>query len=345
MWGFPLSVFVFIICVTVIGVAGVRLTVVADKLAEATGLGEALMGAVFVGAMTSLSGSITSITAAAQGHAQFAVSNAVGGIGVQMTFLAIADISYRKANLEHAAASEQNLIQTSLLLVLLILLLVAMTGPRPFFLTIHPITFFALGAYVFGLHLIRQAGKQPMWWPRRTRETFEEDKARGEFLEKGSPSFALWGRFFILAVIVAASGWALARAGISITLATGLSETFVGAIFTAASTSIPELVVALSAVKRGALNLAVGDIVGGNTFDTLIIGASDLVFFEDSIYHAVSIQEAYLLALSAFLSAVLLMGLLRREKHGLANIGLESVLIFIGYFSGIFFLFLGGEGI
>ncbi|GGY53542.1 hypothetical protein [Parvularcula lutaonensis] len=48
----------------VILLAGIRLSAVADKLADRTGLGEALVGSVLLGAATSLSGLTTSVSAA-----------------------------------------------------------------------------------------------------------------------------------------------------------------------------------------------------------------------------------------------------------------------------------------
>ncbi len=90
-----------------------------DQLADRTGLGEATAGAVLLGAATSLSGSVLSVTAAYRGHPELAASNALGGIAVQTFFLAIADMVYRRANLEHAAASAPNMMQNGLLIRLL----------------------------------------------------------------------------------------------------------------------------------------------------------------------------------------------------------------------------------
>ncbi|MDJ0594293.1 MAG: hypothetical protein QNJ72_30680 [Pleurocapsa sp. MO_226.B13] len=101
----PISVALFIFAAVVIASVGVKMSQVSDRLADLTGWGEAVMGAVFLGGSTSLSGIVTSVTAAAGGHAELAVSNAIGGIAAQTAFLAIADIFYKKANLEHAAAS------------------------------------------------------------------------------------------------------------------------------------------------------------------------------------------------------------------------------------------------
>ncbi len=99
------GVALYIFCTLAIGIVGTFLTRQADRLADITGLGEALMGAIFLGAVTSLSGIATSVTAAAQNLPELSVRNAIGGIAVQTFFLAIADITYKKGNLEHASAS------------------------------------------------------------------------------------------------------------------------------------------------------------------------------------------------------------------------------------------------
>lgn len=47
-----------------------------------------------------------------------------------------------------------------------------------------------------------------------------------------------------------------------------------------------------------------------------------------------------MIGLTMLMVAILLMGLLRREKHGLANIGFESVLVFVVYLLGVAALFV-----
>jgi len=82
-WTLSQSIVVFSVCALVIAIAGTRITRVVDQLADRTGLGEATTGAVLLGAATSLSGSVLSVTAAYRGHPELAVSNALGGIAVQ----------------------------------------------------------------------------------------------------------------------------------------------------------------------------------------------------------------------------------------------------------------------
>ena len=81
-WTLSQSIVIFSICALVIAIAGTRITRVVDQLADRTGLGEATAGAVLLGAATSLSGSVLSVTAAYRGHPELAVSNALGGIAV-----------------------------------------------------------------------------------------------------------------------------------------------------------------------------------------------------------------------------------------------------------------------
>ncbi len=337
---FWLGVAVFLAATAVIGIAGVAMTAAADRLADAARLGEALMGALFVGATTSLSGTVTSIAAAAEAHADLAVSNAIGGIAVQTAFLGIADLTYRRVNLEHAAASVANLTQGTLLVSLLAIPLVTMSMPEVAVYGVHPVSILLLLAYAGGLRLISRAQAAPMWLPRRTAETREDVPA--EPPAAGAALVRLWLRFAVLAGTVGIAGYAVAEAGVEIAARTGLTETVVGGLFTATSTSLPELVVVLAAVRRGALTLAVGDILGGNSFDVLILAFSDFAYRDGSIYHVLTGSHVFLISVPILMTGVLLLGMLRREKHGIANIGFESVLVLALYVGAFAVLFATG---
>ena len=326
----------FVAAAVVIGVCGTLVTGRAERLARDTGLGQAIMGAVFLGAMTSLSGLITSLTAAYDGHPQLAVSNAVGGIAVQTTFLALADILYRKANLEHAAAAEANLVQGAMLVVLLALPLLAGYTPDYILLGMHPVSPLLVGVYLFGLRLVSGAYHAPMWQPRSTDKTRSEEEPRRRPAHRHL--LGLWATFLLLALLVAMAGWVIARAGLSIAAHTGLTEGVVGTLFTATTTSLPEGVIAVAAVRRGALTLALGDIIGGNTFDVLFLAFSDLLYRNGSLYHAVTPVQSFWLSLSLLMAAVLLLGLIRREEHGIGNIGFESFLVLVFYLGGVLLL-------
>ncbi|MCB1765901.1 MAG: sodium:calcium antiporter [Candidatus Competibacteraceae bacterium] len=263
---------------------GVRIARVADRLSDVTGWGEAIFGAVLLGGATSLPGIVTSVTTAGQGHPELSVSNAIGGIAAQTAFLALADMSYRHANLEHAAASIENLVQGALLVTLLALPLAAMGGPELAIGGIHPVSLLILAGYIFGLHLTSQAREAPLWHPQKTRETRLDTPSPEIQHTPQREVIELWAGFGALALIIATAGYLVAQTGIAIAERTGLSESVVGGLFTAVATSLPELVTAIAAVKQGALTLAVGGIIGGNSFDVLFLAFADISYCEGSIY-------------------------------------------------------------
>lgn len=331
-WTLFQSTLVFLTCTLAIGVFGTWITGVVDQLADRTGIGEALAGAVLLGASTSLGGSVLSVVAAWNNNTDLALGNALGGIAVQFAALAIADFAYRRANLEHAAASAENLMQSGLLIALLGLILIAPTLPDVTLWGIHPITPIMLAVYGYGLHMIRNAHDQPMWLPRRTMET-REDKP--EDLDKVPALTPLATRFLLLMLLLGAAGYTMEYAASNIAQSTWFSYTAVGVLFTATATSLPELVTSVAAVRRGALTLAVGGIIGGNAFDTLFTAASDVAYREGSIYHAMPQTVVFWAALTLLMAAVLLLGLIRREKEGPARVGVESVVLLVLYVAGV----------
>ena len=332
-WPLAFIVTAFAAIAAIIGWFGIKMTKTARDLAHNTGLGEALMGALFIGASTSLSGITMSVSAASAGHAELAVSNGLGGIAAQTAFLALADIAYRRANLEHAAASAENLFMSAFVLTLLSIHALALSFPAVSIFGIHPATIILVISYLFGVHLLARTHDMPMWFPRRTTDTPQEPSNHSRSHRRHL--WRLWLNFAGYATVVALAGWSLAQLAIPLGEKTGLSHGVVGGVFTAISTSIPELVVAITAVRMGALNLAVGDIIGGNAFDTLFIAASDIAYREGPIYAAMSSVEQFWLANSMLMTSVLLMGLIYRQRNGPGNIGLESVILLMLYFGGL----------
>lgn len=321
----------FAISTLIIVFAGIRLTSLADKLADRTGLGEALVGGVILGGATSLSGLTTSVSAAWHGFPELAISNAAGGIAGQTFFLVLADIAYRRANLEHAAASLQNMLQSALLIACLGLCALAATVPALSILSIHPFSFLIAGLYIMGLQMIRSSQKDPGWRPKRTSETREDEP---DPANRGASLRRLIGGFVGLALLTAMSGYLLSEAAEGAITEFGWSEALLGTFATALITSLPELVTTIAAVRRGALTLAVGGIIGGNSFDTLFLVASDIAYRDGPIYAAIGPSQRFLITLTLVMTAILIMGLLRRERQGPGSIGFETILLLIAYLGG-----------
>jgi cation:H+ antiporter len=325
----------------VITLCGVGLSRVADRLADRTGWGEALLGGLFLAGVTSLPDFAATLTAAADGFPELAIGNSLGSVAVNLAFLGVGDLVYRHANLEHAAASSSNLIHATLSIVLLLMPLIAMVTPVFDAWGVHPLSPVLLVAYVYGYRLIREDRLRPMWWPRATAHTVKDEPemaaSRGETLS------VLWLSFAALAAVTALAGWVLMSAAETIVAETPLSETVVGTLFTAFFTSTPELVTTIAAIRYGALTLAVSNIVGTNALNAVVIAAADFVYVGGSIYHAVAATQQLWLVLALLMTSILLLGLLRRERYGIGRIGFESFLILLIYLGAAAILpFVGG---
>jgi cation:H+ antiporter len=321
---------IFLFLSLVILVVGIYLTNIADRLADKTGLGEALMGGMLLGACTSLSGTVTSVTAATHGHTDLAISNALGGIALQTFFLVIADFLYRKSNLEHAAASSTNILQGLLLIFLLALPLLSFAFNDFTLLGVHPISLIIVISYIGGLHFVNDEKGEKMWFPRTTKLTVE-DIPQEKKDSRGAQ--ALWQKFLVMTLILGICGYYLELYGIRLSKKFDIDQFLLGALFTALVTSLPELVTTITAVRRNAITLAVGGIIGGNTFDVLFLVFSDIAYKESSLYHQFTPQHFGLIGLNLLMTSVLVFGLIRRERSGFANIGFETVVM------GLIFLF------
>ena len=321
-----------------IATAGVRLSHVADRLADRTGMGEIVAGALFVGAATSLPGAITSVTTALQDAPSLAIGNALGGLTAQTMFIAVADLVYRRANLEHAAASATGLAQGLLLTSLLTLPLIAASEPSVTVWGVHPVSAVIPAAYGFGLVLLRRIEREPMWEPVDTPETREEvsEPDRGEDEPEDR---SLWTTFLLCAAVTAVAGYVIGEASIALVQKTGLTESVIGTVFSAVANSLPELVTAIAAVRIGAVSLAVGDIIGGNAFEVMFLCAAD-VAYDGSIYEAFTSQDRTTALIALLMTAVILLGMVRRQRRGVAKIGFESAIVLVLYAGSVGLLFV-----
>ncbi|MCZ2817009.1 sodium:calcium antiporter [Modestobacter sp. VKM Ac-2984] len=324
-WPLWPSALALVAMAVVIVFAGVRLTRAADELADRTGLGDAVGGALLLGAVTSLPGNVTVLTGALEGDAGFALANPIGGIALQTVWLAVADLVYRRANLEHAAASLENVMQSVILMAMLSLPVIAYSTPQLTLGWIHPVTLLIPLLYAYGLVLLRRMHSDPMWVPTHTSATADEDEE-----EEGSDRSTrrLWATLAGLGLLVGVAGWIVGQAGLGVAAGTGLEGGIIGFTLTTAVSSLPELVVLVTAVRMGQLTLGVGNIVGGNVFDMLMIAVADIGYLEGPLYRAAGSTSLVLLGGTMLLIAVLTAGLVMRDRKG---IGFEGLLIPVIY--------------
>lgn len=331
-WPLWPSVIALVVALVVIMSAGRSLVSTANVLADRTGMGEAAAGALLLGAVTSLPGIGTTIVGSLGGDAQFALANPLGGIAIQTVWLAIADLLYRRSNIEHAAASLENILQSLVLIALLCFPVIAYATPNLLIGWVHPASLAIPLIYLYGLRLLRRLRQQPMWKATQTSDTRQDEPDDND---DGTSTARLWWRMAALAALVAGTGYLIGQGGLGVIAATGLPSGLVGFTLTTAITSLPELVTLLAAVRIGALNLGIGNIVGGNAFDALMIFLADATYLRGSIYADASSAALLLAGTTTLMTVALAAGLIMRDRRG---IGFEGIAIPAAYVTAVILL-------
>jgi cation:H+ antiporter len=115
-------------------------------------------------------------------------------------------------------------------------------------------------------------------------------------------------RYAISSAFVIGAGAVLPRIAVEIARQMGWSNTFVGTIFVAFATSVPEVAISITAMAIGSVDMAVANLLGSNLFDVAILALDDLVYTGGPIFSAVSPSHAVTAVSAAVMSGVAIVG-------------------------------------
>ena len=310
--GFGLSELVAVFGISAFAVAGAGIVLArsGDAIAERTGLGGLVVGMFLLAGATSLPEIVVDVSAALADAPDLAVGDLFGSSMANMAILAVVDLVYRGRVWTHVGLGQARLAAVAIALTSVALL--AMFVPHGLAIGwIGVETIVIVAGYLAAtawIHRTRCAGRREQ---DVTGEVIAPIGWGGE-AQSVMPMRSVVIRFALAAgvILVAAPFVALSAQGLAIQ--TGIGETFVGAFLLAATTSLPELVASLTAVRIGARDLAVGNLFGSNAFNMVALLAADLAYFPGPILAAVAPAQAV-----AGIGAILLMALaLAAVIHG-----------------------------
>jgi len=333
------AVALFVAATAIVLAVGPRMARVADRLGEVTGLGGGLFGLVFLALATDLPEVALTPAAVLGGHPKLAVGGLLGSAAAQLAMIAAVDIAFRRGKLYANVPLRSSLGQCAVMLAVLAVPLVAASGtPAIGWISVATLT---LPAAYLGLLLairgLSQAGDGDSTGPSKV-----DDVADGPAEPRHSMGW-LWLRFGTYAVLLAGAGIALEAATETLGPAIGLEETAAGALLAGVATSLPELVTAVAAARAGALELAVGDIVGSSALDVTLLSWADIFYRDGSVFELLGAPEFTLLGVALALTTLLVVGLARREPVGSPNVGVETYLMLGVYVAGALVL-IGANG-
>ena len=330
----------FSICVLLVLFFGAKLSRYGDVIAEKTGLSGLWIGLLLLAVFTSLPELITGASAVAVVVVpDLAMGTAFGSNLFNLVIIAILDIMYRPGPLLSRGEAGQRLLGGMSMLLIAFAAVSILIGNKVWGGAIGWVSIYGLVLvllYLWGSRMIFR-------FERRKKESCQETESRVLRYENISTSKAYVG-FAIAALAIIGSGTWLAMIGDDLVTVTGWGATFVGSLFLAATTSLPELVVSITALRLGAIDMAIADMLGSNIFNMgIVIVGVDLFYRQGSIFSASSTDHAFTAAVAVLMTLIVIAGLvLRPERKTLIGMSWYSLALIGAYVVGTYILFSRG---
>jgi cation:H+ antiporter len=322
----------FLVALGVVAMAGSQLSRWGDVIAVKTGLGGTWVGLFLLATVTSLPELITGVSAVALAEsADIAVGAILGSCVFNLAILVVLDYLLGRESV-YSRVSRSHLLSAGFGVILIGIVGFSLMLER----TEFGLSFGHVGISTPIIFVVYIMAVRSVY----VRETNGESQAAAEEeaeveAEAGAvakvaafPAMTVYGRFGLAAIVVVGTGLWLPFVGERMAGVFGMQETFVGTFFIAFATSVPELVVAIAAVRIGAPNMAVSNLLGSNLFNILIFVPEDLLYTAGPILASASPVHA-ISALSAMMMTGIAMVALLSHTYGRRLGGVSGLLLSI----------------
>ncbi len=328
----------FAACAAVLAVAGARLSRYGDVIADKTGLSGSWIGLVLLAGVTSLPELVTGLSAVTAADApNIAVGDLLGSCVFNLTILVAVDLLYRSESI-YRRASQGHILSAGFGVILIGLvamnILLAPRAVVPAFGHVGAYTPVLAIAYLFAVRAIFDYEREQL----AAHAASEASRYPGITLRRAATQYAL------AALAVLAAGSWLPFVGVRLADAMGWHRTFVGTLFVAGVTSLPELVVTIAALRLGAVDMAIANLLGSNLFNIGILAVDDLFFQRGPILSHVSPMHAVSAVSGVVMSGIVIVAVLYRPRGRLFRaVGWTSLALVTVYLLNAYLLFLHGE--
>jgi cation:H+ antiporter len=324
----------FAACAGIIIYSGTKLSFYGDKIADLTGMGKAWIGLILMASVTSLPELITGISSVAiVKEPDLAAGDIFGSCVFNLLLLSLLDARIKQPLFSQVKSSHIVAAIFGIILLTVAGMAIYLADETPSLLWISSFTFVLFAIYlvaVWGIFTYEHSAlveSPPLNIPL--------NPSRSADLKKAIGGYAL------NALIVIGAAVFLPYFGEHIAAYTGLSNSFFGTLFLAAATSLPELVVSLAAIRMGALDMAVGNLLGSNVFNIFILGIDDLFYKEGSLFKAISSSHLLSVFFTIIMTAVVGLGLLfRPKKKQIWRLSIDTFTILLLYLALMTYLFI-----
>jgi cation:H+ antiporter len=324
----------FLTCSVLIVLSGYKLSRYGDVIAEKSGMGRTWIGVVLLASVTSLPELVTGISSVTLARApDIAIGDILGSCVFNMLILAVLDGLYRpmpistRAHYGHVLSAGFGIVLLSVVAGGLVL-------------ESRLAAFGWIGLYTLLITLIYFIAMRLVY-------TFERRQVAAYLREKTEqlryadiPLRSAIMKYALNALVVIGAAVFLPRIGTGIAEQTGLGQSFVGNIFIAITTSLPEVVVCVAALKIDAVDLAIGNLFGSNVFNIFILALDDLFFIHGPLLSFAS-RGQVLSALSAItMTTVAVISLTYRAEKKALPMAWDSIAIVLIYMGNVMLLYM-----
>lgn len=325
----------FAFCAAVIAAAGSQLPRYGEVIARLTGLSRSWVGLVLLATATSLPELFTGLSAVTVANVpNIAVGDALGSCVFNLLLLVLLDELSRKEPMYRRI--DQGHILTAgfgVIMIGSVGALILLSREQLDLRFLHVSTYTPLIVIIY-LVAMRAAFD----YERRSRSRQPPLEAAA-----GLSLRAALLRYLAAALVVMAAGAWLPFIGQEIAQAMGWKPTFVGTLLIAGATSLPELVVTVSALRIGAVDMAIGNLLGSNLFDVLILGIDDLAYTRGPLLSAVAPAHAITAFAAVIMSGIFIVALLFRPETRLrGTVGWVSLSMLVVYLFSSYAVYLHG---
>jgi len=314
-------------CLAIIGYAGYFLSRYGDIIADKSGISASWIGLILLSTATSLPELVTGITSVSFAAApNIAVGDVLGSVVFNLTILVLLDALYRRETL-YSRAAQGHILSASLGTLLIgfsgFSLLLDHAGMSPMLWHVGYYSPFIVLFYLVAMRAVYS-------YEKRTLEEYTE--ASADRYPDMTLKRAIRGYVLAAIVVVVVGSW-LPFVAKDISDMMGWGQSFVGTLLVAAVTSAPEAAVTISALRIGALDMAIANLLGSNLFNIIILAIDDMFYTEGSLLAHVDASHAMTAFTAVMMSALVVVGLIFRPK-GRAVLGLTWISL------GLFVLYL-----
>lgn len=293
----------FALCAALIARAGYVLSRSADRIGQLTGLSGGWVGLALLATVTSLPELASGVSAVTTLQApNLAVGNALGACVFNLVFLAVVDTVQRREPI-YRDASDSHLLSAAFGVVMLgfVAMSLMLGGRAPALLHLGLYSPVLLAGYLVALRSVHRHEQA------RLRPPPAPDLARAR------PGLE-WRRFGVAALVVLAAGSWLPHVADGLATELGFSRSFVGTLFLAFVTTLPEIAVTLSALKLRALDMAIGNLLGSNLFNVTILAVDDAFYTRGPLLAAAAPVHAGTAVTAMVMTGLVMVGLVMRPQ-------------------------------